>query len=272
MIEIMFLMAAAPSLDAATILDRAQEAAGGQEWVNAKTLTLSGTAIFYSATGAEPRSRATSYRMWRVFDPVRSVAHGADGKVRILACDGARRLFTVGFDGATTWTERGVTPKAEAEAFWAANFGFGIIRHARSHGFKAERVPDDRIGSHPIYMVRVTDPSGGVTLFGIDQQSHAIRTMGFATPRGWHVRTYDDFYRLPGRRWLQARHVTLHYNGVKSNEVFWRDTVVDQPIADDVFVPASRLGCADEAAARSGSRTTTGLGIPLFDFRKGGGG
>jgi hypothetical protein len=247
MIEAMLLWAAAPSaLDAETILERATEAAGGERWANARTLTLSGAAVFYGPAGPEPRSRASSYRMWRVFDPARTAAHGAEGKVRILACDGARQLFTVGYDGQTTWTERGVTPKAEADAFWAANFGFGIIRHARQPGFKAERVPDDSIGRHPLYMVRLTDPAGQITLFGIDQQSFAIRTMGFMTPKGWHVRTYDDFYRLPGSRWLQARHVTLYYNGVKANEVFWRDAVVDQPIPDGTFAPNSALGCGSK--------------------------
>lgn len=237
------LLAAAPGLTAEQILDRAQEAAGGSEWLHARTLVLSGTAVFYGPSAPEPRSRATSYRMWRVFDPERQAAHGAEGKVRILACDGARQLFTVGYDGAVTWTEGGVTPKAEADAFWASNFGFGIIRHARKSGFKAERVPDDTVAGHPLYMVRLTDPGGTATLFGVDQQSFAIRVMGFASPRGWHVRTYDDFYRLPGSRWLQARKVTLYYNGVKANEVTWADATVNAAIDDAVFTPASTLAC-----------------------------
>ena len=236
-------LAAAAALTGEEILDRAAEAAGGREWLEARTLVLEGTALFYGPAGAEPRSRATDYRMWRVFDPGRSVAHGAEGKVRILACDGARQLFTVGYDGATTWTERGATPKAEADAFWASNFGFGIIRHARKPGFRAERVADDASGGRPLYMVRLTDPSGSATLFGIDQESFAIRMMGFASPRGWHVRTYDDFYRLPGSRWLQARTVTLYYNGVKANEVRWTDARVNGAIDDAVFTPSSTLTC-----------------------------
>ena len=231
---------AAAALSGEKILDRAAEAAGGAEWLSAKTLVLSGTALFYGSSGPEPRSRATDYRMWRVFDPARSAAHGAEGKVRILACDGRRLLFTVGFDGYTTWTERGVTPKAEADAFWASNFGFGIIRHARKPGFKAERMPDDRIERHALYMVRLTDPSGS------DQLSFAIRLMAFASPRGWHVRSYDDFYRPSGSRWLQARHVTLYYNGVKSNEVRWTRTQVNAPIGDALFAPSSTIGCGDK--------------------------
>ncbi len=240
------LAAVAPDLDGPAILDRAQEAAGGDAWRNANTLILSGTAVFYGPSGPQPRSRATSYRMWRVFDPGRSAAHGAEGKVRILACDGARRIFTVGYDGTTTWTERGITPQAEADAFWASNFGFGIVRHARRPDFRAERVPDGAAGPHKLYMVRLTDPNGGVTLFGVDQRSFAIRTMGFMTPKGWHLRTYDDFYHPRKAGWLQSRHVTLYYNGVKQNEVFWRETVIDAPIADDVFAPASSLSCAAE--------------------------
>ena len=229
----------APKLapDGPTILAKATEAAGGEAWAKAKTLILSGHAIFYGPASAEIRSRADEYAMWRVYDPARSASHSAEGKVRIIAKSGGKPMFTVGFDGTTTWNERGIIPKAEADAFWATNFGFGIIRHATDPGFKAERVPDDSIGLHKIYMVRLTDPQGGATLFGIDQSSFAIRTMGFATSRGWHVRTYDDFITLTNPRWLQARHVTLYYNGVKANEVFWTDTKVNAAIDDALFTP-----------------------------------
>lgn len=237
------LLAAAPAtaaddgLTGAQVLARATEAAGGEGWAKAKTLTLVGTAIFYGPAGAAPRSRADDYRMYRVFDPSREASHAAEGKVRIIATDHGRILFTVGYDGTITWNERGVVPKAEADAFWSSNFGFGIIRHAADPGFKADRVPDDAIDGHKLYMVRLTDPEGGVTLFGIDQSSFAIRTMGFTTPKGWHQRVYDDFVALKHPRWLQARHVTLYYNGVKANEVFWRDTRVNAALDDALFAP-----------------------------------
>lgn len=235
------LGAAAPAtepveIDGTTVLARATEAAGGEAWAKAKTLTLAGHAVFYG-NGPAPKSRADDYRMWRVFDPGREAAHAAEGKLRIVAKAGGRTMFTVGYDGATTWNERGVVPKAEADAFWASNFGFGIIRHASDPGFKAERVPDDSIAGHPLYMVRLTDPSGGVTLFGIDKASYAIRTMGFTTPKGWHQRVYDDFVTLRHPRWLQARHVTLYYDGVKANEVFWTSTKVNAPVNDALFAP-----------------------------------
>lgn len=223
--------------DGPAILARAADAAGGEEWANAGTLVLEGRAVFYAPTGSAPRSTADSYKMWRVFDPARAAAHGAEGKVRIVAKSGERVLFTVGYDGATTWNERGVVPPAEAEAFWASNFGFGIIRHARKPGFKAERVPDGAVGWHALHMVRLTDPSGGVTLFGIDAKSGAIRTMGFMTPKGWHERHYDDFVRLTKPNWLQARKVTLFYNGVKSNEVFWDKVEVNVDVDDALFAP-----------------------------------
>lgn len=247
MLTLLALAAAAtPDLGAEAVLDRAIKAAGGAEWRDAKTLVLEGSATFWGPTGATPRSRAADYRMWRVFDPARQAAHGAEGKVRILACNGATRLFTVGYDGTTTWTERGVTPPAEAEAFWASNFGFGIIRHARRPGFKAERVADDRLDGHELYMIRLTDPKGSVTLFGIDQESFAIRSMGFQSPRGWHVRTYDDFFIPPGRKWLQAGRVTLYYNGVKANEVIWRTAVIDTTLDDRLFAPDSPITCTGD--------------------------
>jgi hypothetical protein len=41
----------------------------------------------------------------------------AKGKVRISAISNGRPMFLVGFDGSTTWTEKGVMPKAEADAY-----------------------------------------------------------------------------------------------------------------------------------------------------------
>jgi hypothetical protein len=227
---------AAEQPDGATIFDRATAAAGGEAWANAKSLILEGHAVFWGATGAEPKSTADSYIMYREFDPNRSAAHGAEGKVRIIVTNKTKPVWTVGYDGQTTWTERGITPKVEADSFWASNFGFGIIRHARKPGFKAERVADGQEGRHPLFMVRLTDPSGGITLFGIDQKSYAIRTMGFMTPKGWHERVYDNFIRLKNPDWLQARSVTLFYNGVKSNTVIWDKVKVNPAIDPAVFV------------------------------------
>lgn len=226
-------------LDARTILQRAVDAAGGEAWLNPKTLTMRGRAVFYGA-GPEPRAVADDYRMWRVYNPDRSVSHGADGKVLIRAKAAGRTLFEAGYDGAVTWTERGITPQKEADEYWAAAFGFGIIRQASRPGFKLDRVPDDQHGGHPIFKLRLTDPKGGDTLFGIDRRSYAIRTMEFATPKGWHLRTYDDFVELKNPRWLQARTVTLYYNGVMQNRVFWSDVVVDAALDGAMFAPPRR--------------------------------
>ena len=227
--------------DGASILARATEAAGGEGWAQVKTLVLHGRAVFWGPTGATPRSTAEQYSLWRVFDPSRSAAHGAEGKVRIVARNGEQLVFTVGYDGSTTWTEKGITPQAEADAFWANNFGFGIIRQAMKPGFKAERVADGWSHGNPVYVVRLTDPKGGVSLFGIDRKTFAVRSIGFTTPRGWHERHYDDFVRQDNPAWLQAREVTLYYNGVKANTLFWQRWVIDGPIDDAVFAPPARF-------------------------------
>ena len=228
---------AADTPDGTTILARAAEAHGGEGWANAKTLVLEGRAVFWGPNGAIPRSAADDYRMWRVFDPARTAAHSAEGKVRIVSKSKGVQQFTIGFDGTATWNERGVIPKAEADVFWASNFGFGIIRRASNPGFKAERVADDSVGPYKLYLVRLTDPTGSTTLFGVDQRSYAIRSMGFMTPKGWHQRTYDDFVALKNPRWLQARTVTLYYNGVKANTVYWTKTAVNGQVDDSLVTP-----------------------------------
>jgi hypothetical protein len=229
--------AAAACSDPRAVLARATEVAGGEAWLSPSTLVLEGTAEFYAPDKAAPVSRADDYRMWRKMDPNRASAHAADGKVRILAKSGERRLFEVGFDGTTTWNDKGIVPEAEAAAYWSANFGFGIIRHALKDGFRLECAPERSVDGHAADLVRVIDPKGQPTLFGIDRESGFIRYMGFATPRGWHERTYDDFIRLERPNWLQAREVTLFYNGVRANTVRWRKVAVGAPIDDAVFEP-----------------------------------
>lgn len=230
------LAAAPPEPDGRAIIARAFAAAGGDGWANARTLALNGRAVFYGA-GAAPRAIADDYRMWREFEPVRTNAHGEAGKVRIEATRNGKPMMLVGSDGTTSFNDKGVIPKVDADAFWASNFGFGVIRSALGPGFSLDRLPDDSIDGHPAFMVRVTDPAGTATLFGIDKASSAIRLAGFSTPKGWHVRIYDDFVRLKDPNWLQARKVTLYYNGVKANEVFWTGYAVDKPLPSGIFTP-----------------------------------
>lgn len=228
---------AADDPDGPAILALATRAHGGDSWAKARTLYLEGWAEFWGDSGAAPKSRYDRYVMYRVFDPNRAAAHGAEGRIRIIGEVKGRQLFTVGYDGATTWTDKGITPKAQADEFWANNMGFGIIRHALKPGFKAERLADGALGPDALWMVRLTDPTGGVTLFGIDQKSHAVRTMGFTSPRGWHERHYSGYYRLKGRDWLQPATVSLYYNGVKANTIHWTKAVVDGPIDERLFAP-----------------------------------
>lgn len=240
------LFISAPALaqdepDGTAILARATEAHGGDRWAQVRTLVLTGSAVFWGKSGAAPTSAPDSYVMHRAFDPDRQAAHGAEGKLRIAVSDKGRPVFTVGFDGTTTWNDKGVVPKAEADAYWASNFGFGIIRHALKPGFTATRLADANIDGHPVYMVRLTDPAGSDSLFGIDRATHAVRMVGFATPRGWHVRTYDQFFRPAAAPWwLQAGKVTLTYNGVKQNEIHWRGVQVNAPIDEKIFAPPGR--------------------------------
>ena len=42
----------------------------------------------------------------------------ADGKVRITARTGGKLVFEVGYDGTTTWNDKGLVPKAEADAYY----------------------------------------------------------------------------------------------------------------------------------------------------------
>lgn len=221
------------------LVERAIAAHGGEIWLNPRTLILKGQADFFSRDSREIRSHADDYRMWRVMDESRDSAHEAHGKVRIIARSEGRLLFEIGYDGETTWTERGILPKTEAGAFWASNFGFGIIRSALRDGFTLESAPMREVSGHKVDLLRVIDPSGSATLFGIDRESGFIRYLSFDTPRGFHERIYDDFVRLENG-WVQARRVTLLYDGVPSNSVTWEDIEIGKDIDASIFTPPAR--------------------------------
>ncbi|MEM9500535.1 MAG: hypothetical protein AAF941_01695 [Pseudomonadota bacterium] len=230
------------------IVERAITAHGGELFLEPGTLQLSGSAIFYDSTTGEPRSIASDYRMWRVMDAERTSAHGAAGKVRIRAqsdaSDDGEVIFEVGYDGETTWTERGIMPKPQADAYWASNFGFGIIRSALDEGFTLRSLPPRDFVGRLTEIVRITDPQGQATLFGFDGESGFIRYMAFDSPRGFHERLYDDFVRLDNG-WVQARSVTLLYDGVISNTVFWTETRVGEAIDHAIFAPPPDMRLAE---------------------------
>lgn len=221
-------------LTAREVVERGVAAHGGDLWLEPGTLILVGEATFYSADNATPPTHADYYRMWREMGANRESAHGADGKVRITAKAGERVIFEVGYDGETTWNERGVVPKAEADAFWASNFGFGIVRSALRDGFTLERAPRRNVLGRAVDLVRIIDPQGATTLFGFDVESGFIRYLAFDTPRGFHERLYDDFVKLENG-WVQARRVTLLYDGVMANTVLWTETRVGEAIDPAMF-------------------------------------
>lgn len=226
---------AQPSDPAArAVVERAVAAHGGDLWLEPQMLELIGTATFYDPVTGAVRSKAEDYRMWRTFEEGRTAAHEASGKVRIIAKAGGSVIFEVGYDGETTWTERGIMPRAEADTYWANNFGFGIIRSALEDGFALHAAPPRDIAGRRTNMVRILDPNGMQTLFGFDAESGFVTFMAFDAPRGFHERLYGDFVRLDNG-WVQARRVTLMYDGVIANSVFWRETRVNGEIDPALF-------------------------------------
>jgi len=239
MLSLGILAAPAAAQDGLTprqVIERAIEAHGGEVWLEPCTLQLSGTATFYDGETGAVRSKSDDYRMWREMDADRRQAHGASGKVRIIAKSGERVIFEVGYDGETTWTQSGIMPRDQADAYWATNFGFGVVRQALKDGFSLSLAPPRDIRGRATHLVRITDPQGQGTLFGFDSESGFITYLAFDTPRGFHERLYAGFVKLENG-WVQARSVTLLYDGVMSNTVFWSETKVGEAIDPVIFTP-----------------------------------
>jgi len=217
------------------IVERAHAAAGGEAWRRPATLHLVGRAVLYRDGVAAHRTVADHYEMWRVFPQWNDAAHGASGKVRFDVRSAGRTLMQIAFDGEVSWNQDGVIPGGEASREWSEAFGFGIIRFALDEGFQLTRMADDQVEGHPAWVVSVRDPVGTDTLFFIDQASHAIRKIGFDTPRGWHERIYDGFAWHENPRFQQPTRVKLYYRGVLTNDITWEHYRVDGAIDEAVF-------------------------------------
>jgi hypothetical protein len=222
-----------PSLSARTIVQRATVAAGGETWRRPRTLYLEGYGTFYAPDGTPLINE--SHRMWRVYPDFKPDAHSVDGKVRIESIRGGQTVSYSAFDGTRTYGLNGALPPSAADTQWAENFGFGVIRFALDAGFNLARQPDDLVDGQPVFRIEVTDPRGGKTLFGIARANYQVLSVGFATPRGWHERIYSNFFTKRGVSWVQPGRVRLYYNGLKQNEIVWRDFRVNDAMDDKLF-------------------------------------
>lgn len=225
-----------PALTAQAIVAKAYAAAGGETWRRPKTLYMTGYGVFYENGAAHVNER---HEMWRVYPEFKPEAHNVDGKVRVDSYRNGAIHSQLGFDGVRSFNQNGVLPPSAADRQWRENFGFGVIRFALDPGYRVERLMDDLVDGRVCHLIKVIDPAAGETLFCIAADDFAILKVGFATPRGWHERIYSDFFTKPGVAWVQPGRVRLYYNGVKQNEIIWRDFALNAAMPDAVFVPGA---------------------------------
>lgn len=223
------------ALSATEIVRRAHQAAGGASWVRPQSLYLRGSSTFFDGASTRHFDR---HEMWRIYPASKSSAHQADGKVRIRSSQEGVVRLDLAFDGQRTYVNGEVSDEPEISRRWESNFGFGAIRHALDADYSLTRLADDQVDGKPSFTIRVTDPSGSETIFGIARGGYEILMVGFETPRGWHQRVYSDFFSKQDGQWNQPGLVRLYYNGIKQNEVQWTDFEVNLPIDLTVFQPA----------------------------------
>lgn len=221
------------SLTANDIMRAAHQYAGGEFWSNPKSLSLFGYGRFYANGKLRLHEK---HNMYRVYEENKEAAHQANGKVRIESYHQGKPIILLTFDGQNTYDLNGKRDPSAADQQWASSFGFGVIRHVFDPGYRLERLANDWIDGEPTYTIKVIDPTGGETIFGIGQTEPKILMVGFDTPRGWHERKYANFFTKAEYNWQQAGLVRLYYNAVKTNEVVWEDFKVNEVLADSLFV------------------------------------
>jgi len=235
------LMAAGPGqaaeLTARQIVERAHAAAGGAAWLAAGTNVMRGEANLCRDGDPARCVHADRYEMYRVYPTeLKAGAHAGSGKFRLDAYAGDRLIFRIAYDGERSYDQNGPVPPERASNDEASAFGFSAIRFALQPGFEVERLTDDQVEGRPCHFVRVTDPTGTRTVFGIDQSSYAVRSAGWQTPKGFHLRLYSDFYTAGDGRFVQPGRVRHYYDGVKGVDIRWTSAEIGQPIADAMFV------------------------------------
>lgn len=227
----------AAELTGRQIVERVHAAAGGKAWLEAGTNVMRGEATLCRDGNPARCVHADRYVMYRVYPTeLKEGAHAGSGKFRLDAHAGDRLIFQVAFDGERSYDQDGPVPPERASSDEASAFGFSAIRFALQPGFEVERLTDDQVEGRPCYFVRVTDPTGTRTVFGIDQSSYAVRSAGWQTPKGFHQRLYSDFYTVGDGRFVQPGRVRHYYDGVKSADIHWTSAEIGEPIPDAMFV------------------------------------
>jgi hypothetical protein len=225
-----------PGATPTQIVDWAAARAGGEQWLHARSNRMEGWAELCRNGLADSCIRADRYVMHRLYPKDLESAHAGTGKFRLDALAAGKVIFRVSFDGARSYDQDGPVPPERAARSEASAFGFSAIRFATRPGFRLERLADDSVDGHPCFLVRVTDPSGAATIFGIDQESAYIRLAAWDTPRGWHQRVYSDFYWVPEPGFLQPGRVRLYYSGAKEVDIRWTAAALNEPMPDELFV------------------------------------
>ena len=224
------------ALSARDIVARAHQAAGGQAWLRAGTNVMRGHAELCRDGRPDACVKADRYEMYRVYPVELRQAHAGSGKSRLDARSGDRVLFQMAFDGRRSYDQNGPVDGPRAESDEGTGFGFSAIRFALEDGFRVERLLDGDVGGRPTHTVRVTDPAGQKTLFGIDRESFHILSAAWQSPRGWHERRYSEFYRVGTEGFLQPGRVRHYYEGVKSVDIHWTSAEIGNAIPDATFV------------------------------------
>lgn len=241
LLPFLVLQAAAPQtpsptfLSARAIVERAHEAAGGAAWRRAVTNVMRGNATLFRNGNIDESVHADEYVMYRVYPHEVGAAHQGTGQFRLDARVGGKVLFQTSFDGERSYDQNGPVPPDRARSDEANAFGYSAIRFALEPNFKLERLADDDVEGVACYFVKVTDPSGAWTVFGIDQKEALVRYAAWQAPKGFHHRIYTSYYKLPSG-FMQPGRVRLYYNGAKEVDIQWTSATIGEPIPPDTFV------------------------------------
>lgn len=224
------------------ILRKATAASGGNTWQQPTTLQLNGNARWtpYGKTDPSESIYFDTYKMYRVFPVENNAAHIANGKIRFDAKYGDSLYLQLIYDGKTTLNYLSDKAKPYQKYFsWSNNFGFSIIRFADRDSFQVQRLTDDQVEGHQVFIVQITDPKKMVTTFSIDQKTFLIRGVAFKTDIGYHHRIYSDFEKLKpvgGEGFfMQPKRLRIYFDGIKWMDIRWEKNVVNGKIADQIF-------------------------------------
>ena len=219
--------AAAPAASAADqsqaleLVRKAQQAMGGQAFVEQKTAVAKASAKL-TPPGQTQGMTIPSIVSYRVLPD----------KVRI-EIQSPMGTMIQGYDGAHGWVNAGGQVRDNAGLADNTYYGLDVLRRAGKPGYTARPLPDGQVNGKPAKVVEVADAQGHATRFFFDPQSSLVLKVAYETNGQTSEGVFSDYREVSG---VKVPFQTNSFqNGEPFMEIKYSELQVNAPVDEKLF-------------------------------------